>query len=178
MLGSVFLGDPRQRLIASSSQSPQSSSFFHQPPHITPELALQLRIRWLEALLLGVSEIGGRDEQQQQTDKADTKKPKAEEKKARVAIPRRPLKPGDEKGKEKEEKEEKEDGDGDETDEVDLDDEDLDDQSLIRQASEIQRKLESIVSTNEDLSKFVADCKSHPSLTFLILLKTTIIMRF
>ncbi|CAG8771542.1 15295_t:CDS:2, partial [Acaulospora colombiana] len=32
-------------------------------------------------------------------------------------------------------------------------DEDLDDLSLIRQAGEIQRKLESIVSTNEDLSK-------------------------
>ena len=55
MFGSVFLGDPRQRLIASSTSPPTSPT--PGAPHISPEVALQLRIRWLEALLLGVNDL-------------------------------------------------------------------------------------------------------------------------
>ncbi|CAG8774990.1 16068_t:CDS:1, partial [Acaulospora colombiana] len=96
MLGSVFLGDPRSRLIASSSQSPpQSPSFFAQPPHITPEVALQLRIRWLEALLLGVSEMGGQGVPKPSDKVEGRAKGKREEKKVRIERPSRGLRRGD-----------------------------------------------------------------------------------
>jgi hypothetical protein len=119
MFGSVFLGDPRQRLIASTS--PPTSSFAHGPPHISPEVALQLRIRWLEALLLGVND----------TDKK-TSKPTGV-----VSTLKR------------------DDEDEDETE----DEEGSDEQTLIRRAEEIQRKLDVVVLKNDDISRFVETCQ-------------------
>ncbi|RDB20846.1 hypothetical protein Hypma_012052 [Hypsizygus marmoreus] len=83
-IGSVFLGDfQRHRILSSSSATPPSSpppssppssisAFFPHPmpanhhdptppkppphPTIDPELALDLRLRWLEAILLGVKQ--------------------------------------------------------------------------------------------------------------------------
>lgn len=119
MFGSVFLGDPRQRLIASTS--PPTSSFAHGPPHISPEVALQLRIRWLEALLLGVND----------TDKK-TSKPTGV-----VSTSKR-----------------------DEEDEDETEDEEgSDEQTLIRRAEEIQRKLDVVVLKNDDISRFVETCQ-------------------
>lgn len=119
MFGSVFLGDPRQRLIASTS--PPTSSFAHGPPHISPEVALQLRIRWLEALLLGVND----------TDKKTSKPPEV------VSASKR------------------DDEDEDETE----DEEGSDEQTLIRRAEEIQRKLDVVVLKNDDISRFVETCQ-------------------
>ena len=80
VLGSVFLGDAQRPRILSSPSSPPSSPSrnstvspsnstidtmiasvsppptFLPPPKIDPELSLELRVRWLEALLLGVKE--------------------------------------------------------------------------------------------------------------------------
>lgn len=62
VLGSVFLGDAgRYRTITGSPTSPPispipnagSSSKAPVPPSIDPELSLELRLRWLEVLLLG-----------------------------------------------------------------------------------------------------------------------------
>jgi hypothetical protein len=122
MFGSVFLGDPRQRLIASTS--PPTSSFAHGPPHISPEVALQLRIRWLEAILLGVND----------TDK-------------------KTLKPT---GVVSSSKRENEDDDDEEETE---DEEGSDEQTLIRRAEEIQRKLDAVVLKNDDISRFVETCQ-------------------
>jgi hypothetical protein len=119
MFGSVFLGDPRQRLIASTS--PPTSSFAHGPPHISPEVALQLRIRWLEAILLGVND----------TDKK-TSKPTGV-----VSASKR----------DEEDEEETEDEEG------------SDEQTLIRRAEEIQRKLDAVVLKNDDISRFVETCQ-------------------
>jgi hypothetical protein len=47
--------------------------------------------------------------------------------------------------------------DGDETEEDDQ--EDTEEQTLIRRAEEIQRKLDNIVLENEDLARFVERCK-------------------
>ncbi|PVF98980.1 hypothetical protein CPB86DRAFT_784207 [Serendipita vermifera] len=80
-------------------------------------------------------------------------KAKVEEKKER---PSRPLKRKDPPKEEGEGEEEEEEETEEETETEDLD-EDIDELSLLRQAGEIQRKLEAIVGTNEDLSKFVAD---------------------
>lgn len=52
MLGSIFLGDPKARLRSQTSPPPSP----HYPPKISPETALQLRIQWLEAILLGVND--------------------------------------------------------------------------------------------------------------------------
>ena len=66
-IGSVFLGDVQRHRILSptppSSPDPvptkkfvpaKQSSTSQKPPTITPELSLELRLRWLEALLYGV----------------------------------------------------------------------------------------------------------------------------
>jgi hypothetical protein len=66
-IGSVFLGDvQRQRILSPtppSSPDPAPAKKFvptkqpstsQKPPTITPELSLELRLRWLEALLYGV----------------------------------------------------------------------------------------------------------------------------
>jgi hypothetical protein len=121
MFGSVFLGDPRQRLIASTS--PPTSSFVHGPPHISPEVALQLRIRWLEALLLGVNDADKK-----------TSKPTGI-----VSASKR--------------------DDEDEDEEETEDEEGSDEQSLIRRAEEIQRKLDAVVLKNDDISRFVETCQ-------------------
>jgi len=65
MLGSIFLGDPKARL--RSQTSPPSSP--HHPPKISPEVALQLRVQWLEAILLGVNDDKKRSKRAQ--NKAD-----------------------------------------------------------------------------------------------------------
>jgi hypothetical protein len=65
MLGSIFLGDPKARL--RSQTSPPSSP--HHPPKISPEVALQLRVQWLEAILLGVNDDKRRSKRAQ--NKAD-----------------------------------------------------------------------------------------------------------
>lgn len=79
VLGSIFLGDAQRPRILSSPSSPPSSPSRRSntspnidtmvasiaspppmdtplPPEINPELSLELRVRWLEALLLGVKE--------------------------------------------------------------------------------------------------------------------------
>jgi len=66
-LGSVFLGDVQRHRILSptppSSPDPAPTKKFmptkqpstsQKPPTITPELSLELRLRWLEAILYGV----------------------------------------------------------------------------------------------------------------------------
>jgi hypothetical protein len=121
MFGSVFLGDPRQRLIASTSPP---TSPFPGPSHISPEVALRLRIRWLEALLLGVNDL----EDKPSTSKDGNTGPKNA---------------GD---------------DGDETEEDD-EQEDTEEQTLIRRAEEIQRRLDNIVLENDDLARFVERCE-------------------
>jgi len=126
MFGSVFLGDPRQRLIASTSPP---TSPFPGPAHISPEVALQLRIRWLEALLLGVNDPEGKSSRLPRSKEAIAGSKKAED-------------AGDE--------------DGEDDDEQD----DTDEQTLIRQAEEIQRKLDTVVLGNSDLARFVERCES------------------
>ena len=78
ILGSVFLGDgTKQRVMSSPTSPPTSPSAYAQgftralsptastssklsqqlispPPPIDPELSLELRIRWLESLLIGM----------------------------------------------------------------------------------------------------------------------------
>lgn len=131
MFGSVFLGDPRQRLIASTS--PATSSSAHGAPHIPPEVALQLRIRWLEVLLLGVNDP---DKRTQKAKESTTATPKTRKKKIN----------------------EEEDEEEEETDETE--EELTDEQTLIRRAEEVQRKLDVIVMKNDDISRFVETCKS------------------
>lgn len=114
MFGSVFLGDPRQRLIASTSPP---TSPIPGAPKISPEVALQLRIRWLEALLLGVN-----DEKRQEK----TKKSVVEQTK-------------------------------------DVDDEDDQEpvqDTLLRRAEEVQRKLDLVLSENDGLKRFIENCVS------------------
>lgn len=61
-LGSVFLGDVQRHRILSPTPPPspdppparKSVPTKQQPPAITPQLSLELRLRWLEALLYGV----------------------------------------------------------------------------------------------------------------------------
>ncbi|KAH8114231.1 hypothetical protein DFH11DRAFT_256471 [Phellopilus nigrolimitatus] len=61
VLGSVFLGDAQRHRVLSSPSSPPMSplpvSFkTAAPPPIDPTLSLELRVRWLEVLLLGVKQ--------------------------------------------------------------------------------------------------------------------------
>ena len=67
MLGSIFLGDPKARL--RSQTSPPSSP--HHPPKISPEVALQLRVQWLEAILLGVNDDKKRTQRAQNKEDND-----------------------------------------------------------------------------------------------------------
>ena len=76
VLGSVFLGDAaRHRALSPSLTSPPASP--NQPtslkgpapPPIDPELSLELRIRWLEVLLLGIKKDAA-------TQKSDNKESK------------------------------------------------------------------------------------------------------
>ena len=68
-IGSVFLGDVQRHRILSptppSSPDPAPTKKFvptkppsalQKPPAITPELSLELRLRWLEALLYGAKQ--------------------------------------------------------------------------------------------------------------------------
>ena len=120
-IGSVFLGDvQRQRILSPtppSSPDPtatkkfvptKQSSTLQKPPAISPELSLELRLRWLEALLYGVK----------QKDK--------------------PLAKGE---------------------------------TLLRNAQQIQKKLEDIVQNNDSLRKFMGQCTRRspapPSTTHL-----------
>lgn len=60
VLGSVFLGDAQRHRVLSSPttppMSPNTTGKFKEPTPvpIDPRLSLELRIRWLEVLLLGV----------------------------------------------------------------------------------------------------------------------------
>lgn len=60
VLGSVFLGDAQRHRVLSSPttppMSPNATGKFKEPTPvpIDPRLSLELRIRWLEVLLLGV----------------------------------------------------------------------------------------------------------------------------
>ncbi|EJD06206.1 uncharacterized protein FOMMEDRAFT_145459 [Fomitiporia mediterranea MF3/22] len=65
VIGSVFLGDAaRSRVLSPSPTSPPTSPALHTssafkgpaPTPIDPQLSLELRIRWLEVLLLGVKQ--------------------------------------------------------------------------------------------------------------------------
>ncbi|KAL5533458.1 hypothetical protein ACEPAF_5234 [Sanghuangporus sanghuang] len=62
VIGSVFLGDAaRQRVLSPSPTSPPMSPIPNPlgrfvPPPIDPQLSLELRIRWLEVLLLGIKQ--------------------------------------------------------------------------------------------------------------------------
>ena len=62
VLGSVFLGDAaRQRVLSPSPSSPPMSPVPNPlgrsaPAPIDPRLSLELRIRWLEVLLLGIKQ--------------------------------------------------------------------------------------------------------------------------
>ena len=65
VIGSVFLGDAaRSRVLSPSPTSPPTSPALHTssafkgsaPAPIDPQLSLELRIRWLEVLLLGVKQ--------------------------------------------------------------------------------------------------------------------------
>lgn len=63
VLGSVFLGDAARNRVFSPSPtsppaSPSQSTTFRKPASqpIDPELSLELRIRWLEVLLLGIKQ--------------------------------------------------------------------------------------------------------------------------
>ena len=119
-IGSVFLGDvQRQRILSPtppSSPDPATSKRFvpakqsptlQKPPAITPQLSLELRLSWLEALLYGV----------RQKD--------------------RPLAKGE---------------------------------TLLRNAQQIQRRLDDIVQNNDSLRKFMDQCTSPsapPSTTHL-----------
>ena len=68
-IGSVFLGDIQRHRILSPTPPPspdpaptkkfvppKQPSALQKPPAITPELSLELRLRWLEALLYGVKQ--------------------------------------------------------------------------------------------------------------------------
>ncbi|KAG8825344.1 hypothetical protein FRC19_011648 [Serendipita sp. 401] len=140
MFGSVFLGDPRQRLIANTS-SPPSSPLPHGPPHISPEIALQLRIRWLEALLLGVNEAGSKSSNK--PGGAAKNIANSGQKKAVPAV------------------EEEEEEDESETDEEQFE---TDAETLIRRAEEIQRRLDGIIEKNDDLARFIENYDKHAHL--------------
>ena len=112
-IGSVFLGDvQRQRILSPtppSSPDPlatkkfvstKQSSTLQKAPAITPELSLELRLRWLETLLYGVK----------QKDK--------------------PLAKGE---------------------------------TLLRNAQQIQKRLDDIVQNNDSLRKFMDQCTRRPS---------------
>ncbi|CAG7846738.1 SubName: Full=Uncharacterized protein {ECO:0000313/EMBL:CCA73036.1} [Serendipita indica DSM 11827] len=136
MFGSVFLGDPRQRILASTS--PPSSPLPHGPPHISPEVALQLRIRWLEALLLGVNEVEGKSVNKKSSKTAGASSGAV----TPVSATRRKPVSGEE-----------------EADDADMTDEEepysTDENTLIRQAEEIQRRLDAIVEKYDDLAMFI-----------------------
>ena len=111
-IGSVFLGDVQRQKILSptppSSPDPtlakrfvptKQPSALQKPPAITPELSLELRLRWLEALLYGV----------RQKDK--------------------PLARGE---------------------------------TLLRNAQQIQKRLDDLVQNNDSLRKFMDQCTCPP----------------
>ena len=111
-IGSVFLGDVQRHRILSptppSSPDPVPTKKFvpakqpstsQKPPTITPQLSLELRVRWLEALLYGV---------------------KAKEK---------PLEKGE---------------------------------TLLRNAQQIQKRLDYLVQNNDSLRKFMYQCTCPP----------------
>lgn len=145
MFGSVFLGDPRQRILASTS--PPSSPLPHGPPHISPEVALQLRIRWLEALLLGVNEVEGKSVNKKSSKTAGASSGAV----TPVSATRRKPVSGEE-----------------EADDADMTDEEepysTDENTLIRQAEEIQRRLDAIVEKYDDLAMFIQNYDKHAHL--------------
>ena len=109
-IGSVFLGDvQRQRILSPTPPSspdptlakkflpPKQPSTLQKSPTITPELSLELRLRWLEAILYGVK----------QKDK--------------------PLGKGE---------------------------------TLLRNAQQIQKRLDDLVQNNDSLGKFIDQCTS------------------
>ena len=113
-IGSVFLGDVQKHRILSptppSSPDPAPTKKFapakqspmpQKPPTITPELSLELRLRWLEALLYGV---------------------KSKDK---------PLEKGE---------------------------------TLLRNAQQVQKRLDDLVQNNDSLRKFMDQC-ACPSIT-------------
>lgn len=117
-IGSVFLGDVQRHRILSptppSSPDPtltkkfsptKQSSMSQKPPTVTPELSLELRLRWLEAILYGVKK----------TDKT--------------------LARGE---------------------------------TLLRNAQQIQKRLDDLVQNNDSLRKFMDQCtRPPPSTTYL-----------
>lgn len=137
--GSIFLGDPGHRRLVPSSPPPNATSpLSHGPPTISPEMALQLRIRWLEALVLGVNE-----DKALNNDNKTSKDSKRASKVVRIVQP---------KTNDEDEAAQDEDEDTEELEESE-------ERTLMRQAEEIQRKLDNIVSTNEDYGRFVQNCK-------------------
>lgn len=141
-----------------STSPPPTTTPAHVPPHISPEVALQLRIRWLEALLLGVNndldKKAKADKDQKGKEKAKAKvKPALPRRIARAKKEGEEAKGGmgsiDDAGEDKDEDEEEE----------EEEEEDPDEQTLIRRAEEIQRKLDAVVEKNDDVARFVETCE-------------------
>lgn len=143
--GSIFLGDPRHHRLVPSSPPPTGGlSLSHGPPTISPEMALQLRIRWLEALVMGVNE----DKKGKEKDKDNNKGNFKDKRSSKVVRTARFNENGDygaEPGAQ---------DDDEDTEEL----EEVEERTLMRQAEEIQRKLDQIVSQHEDYSRFVQNC--------------------
>ena len=116
---------------------------------MSPTLSLQLRIRWLEALLIGVrQEVASKGKNVKGEEKGKGKKAKKLD--------------GNKKKQEGEEDEEEEGEEkteyGEDGTEGDLEDED-EVHTLMRQAEDVQLQLKGVVESHEAIRKFMDNCK-------------------
>ncbi|KAL5533463.1 hypothetical protein ACEPAF_5239 [Sanghuangporus sanghuang] len=85
VIGSIFLEDAaRQRVLSPSPTALPMSPVLHPPgrfapPPIDPQLSLELRIRWLEVLLLGIKQDASTKSPKERAEAKEKKEGKREE---------------------------------------------------------------------------------------------------